>query len=312
MGMILRGFGWIVAVLCILIGASGLHTCLRSPVTDRISVILALCILGIGLALARWLLRLKRNKSRRAAAKLKASRAQILAETLFGQGSAAALEELKSQSGGADLRQATLDAVPDIMRKALEDGVISEDEERRINDFCTLAGLDNKDLPEPWRTRLVAAGLLRDLMSGRVNPSPLDVAVPFNLQKGETLIWFWPTVPAWELKTEHVWEAGTKGANIRIVKGVYWRVGATKGRRVPQDVRRSLGSGPLAVTDRHIYYQAGTTSLRLKFDNVVSIMPTEDGILVGRDGTRATPLEFGVADRWLALNIMANAKNWAE
>lgn len=314
MRSIMRAGGWLLAVLCMLTGVSGLYTCFQAPKADGVAIVLALCLLGLGLALARWLRRSghARREDPRSGAGGGPTRGREVAEALFQRGPSAAFEELKAQSGAVDMRKATLAAVPGVMRQALEDGIISEDEERRINEFCALAGLDNGQLPEPWRTRLVASGLLRDLLSGTVNPRLEGVPVPFNLQKKEKLIWIWPTIPAWELKTEQVWEAGMQGANIRVMKGVYWRVGATKARRVPQDVRRSLGSGPLAVTERHIYYQAGTTTLRLKFDNVISMLPTADGVLVGRDGARATPLEFGFSDPWFALNILTNAKNWAE
>lgn len=79
----------------------------------------------------------------------------------------------------------------------LEDNILSEEEERRLTTFAEKFGLSQDHLnADGAYTRAAMAGVLRDVLHGKV-PSRVKVEgeLPFNLQKSESLVWFFNDVP---------------------------------------------------------------------------------------------------------------------
>lgn len=242
--------------------------------------------------------------------------AVLLCAILFEQGPEAAKKALEAfgveKGMDADaLRREAVTAFPFLVEQALEDDTLTEEEEEQLAGFLELMDLHGDELPQDARTYMIKAALIRDLLDGKVQPRAQVPDMPFNLMKKETLVWAYPSITAYEHKTQTEYVAGSRGTSIRIAKGVYWRVGVVKGRRVQREVQERLGSGPLAVTSRHIYYHAGNDSFRIKHDKIVSIIPTSESVIVNRDGARNKPLELMTDDPWFLTNIMSNARNWA-
>ena len=94
------------------------------------------------------------------------------------------------------------------------------------------------------------------------------------------------------------------GVSVRLVKGVYYRVGAFKGRPVVRQERVSLGMGTLYVTTKHIYFSGPQKSLRIPYSKIVSYEQYSDGIGLMRDAATAKPQVFVTNDGWLAFNLI--------
>ncbi|MFC3847721.1 hypothetical protein ACFOPX_04135 [Helicobacter baculiformis] len=195
---------------------------------------------------------------------------------------------------------------------ALEDGLLSVDEEERIKALVAFFQL-SQEILDKWGyyTRLMQAYILRQVMEG-VLPQCLNLMgdpLPFVFQKGEKLIWVEQGVAYYETKTTSRYVGGSQGVSVRIMKGVYYRVGAFKGRRIQEDQLQYVDTGVLAITTKNLYFGGKAKSVRIPFAKLVSISPYEDGISVHKEGANAKPQVFYNGDSWFLYNLIANLNN---
>lgn len=209
------------------------------------------------------------------------------------------------------LRRAVHHAVPALVKKALEDHILTKEEERAIAGLFVQAGLPVTSMDAPARERLLKAAVVRDLLSSDVHPRFSASDIPFNLQKTEIPVWCWSNVHMLRDKTVSEWQGRSSGVSIRIMSGLYWRIGASKGEKVSYKVKESLGYGPLAVTSRHLYFQGTGAAVRIRHDKIISMRPYDDGVTIYPDGIRAKPLTIMTNDAWFLINCLSNAQNWA-
>lgn len=246
----------------------------------------------------------------------KSAEAKILCDTLFSQGPQAALRALhthgEAEKLDADaLKKRVVAALPFAVDAALEDGLLTQEEEDALGEFFTLAGVTGAELGRNHEL-LVKAALTRDLLSGTVKPRAVALdTLPFVLNKNEVLIWAFPRVEAGEYKTKMEYVGGNQGVSVRVAKGVYWRTGAYRGERLERQFLQVLGTGPLVVTSKHVYFKAGTDALRVAHKNVISITPMDSAVMVHRSGERNKPLVFATSDPCFLMNLLTNASNWA-
>ena len=156
----------------------------------------------------------------------------------------------------------------------------------------------NKELPEagqaPWLLEY-RSNLLKILRSGNV-PTGIDFSIngnlPFKFIKSEHLLWVFPSVEYLEQKTRREIVGRSTGTSIRVVQGVYFRVGRSKGRPVEYDEVVSRGLGLLAVTTKHIYFHGDSRSFRISFNKIVSVECLSDGVGITRDRASGHPEFF--------------------
>lgn len=195
------------------------------------------------------------------------------------------------------------------VERALDDGVLSKDEEEMLAEIRSKYGLSQSDLDAHGAyTRLVQGGVLRDLMNGDL-VSRVDVlgGVPFNLQKSEQLIWVFQGTEYFEDRTRTRYVGGSQGMSVRIAKGVYYRTSAFKGERVQSSERVHVDTGILGVTNKHLYFSGPAKSFRIRHDKVVTFEPYSDGIGLHRDAASAKPQAFVTGEGWFTYNLIVNA-----
>ncbi|WP_104749201.1 hypothetical protein [Helicobacter cynogastricus] len=198
------------------------------------------------------------------------------------------------------------------IEKALEDGLLSVDEEERIRVLIAFFQL-SQELLDKWRyyTRLTQAHILRQVMEG-VIPQSLNLTgapLPFVFQKSEKLIWVEQGVAYYETKTTSRYVGGSQGMSVRIMKGVYYRVGAFKGHRIQEDQLQYIDTGILAITTKNLYFGGKAKSVRLPLAKFISIAPYEDGVSVHKEGASAKPQVFYNGDSWFLYNLLTNIHN---
>jgi hypothetical protein len=93
--------------------------------------------------------------------------------------------------------------------------------------------------------------------------------------------------------------------SVRLAKGVYYRIGAFKGYPVERTEQVRQGVGPLAVTNKHLYFTGGPKSFRIRHDKIVALEPYLDGVVVTKDGVRAKPQVFLNGDGWFLANLLS-------
>lgn len=187
----------------------------------------------------------------------------------------------------------------------LRDNIIDEQEENEIKNMMERFGLTSSDFLEskPY-TMLLQSIILRDLQNGidisnRVDPGE----VPVLLGKNEYVVWGYSDINAYEEKTGKRYEGGSQGVSIRICKGVYYRVGASKGYAVDYTYTNPLGRGVLVVTNKNIIF-IGAKALKFAINKIISFKAYKDGIELQKEGVRAKPTTFIGFDPWFISNLL--------
>lgn len=192
--------------------------------------------------------------------------------------------------------------------KSLDDGVVTEGEEQSIKEFINRFQLSVDELSKSEAYSKLAKGLiLREILNG-ILPKRIRVTnqVPFNLQKNETLIWLINGVDYYTDKVRREYVGRTQGVSLRIMKGVYYRLGGFKGHPVDTVEKIYLGKGILGFTNKHLYFFNSNNSLRIRYDKIISVSPSTDGFTILKDGVTAKPQSFIDGDGWFSYNLITN------
>ena len=157
---------------------------------------------------------------------------------------------------------------------------------------------------------MVKGAIIRELLNGTI-PQRLNVHgdLFFKFQKTEKLIWLFPEVKYYEDRKRREYKGGHHGVSIRLAKGLYYRVGTFKRHPVETTETVAVGSGPLAITNRHLYFAGSEKTFRIRHDKIVSVQPYEDGVGVQRDAQTAMPQLFITGDGWFTYNLLMNVSN---
>jgi len=191
---------------------------------------------------------------------------------------------------------------------AFEDGILTEDEEKRLNEMIEVFNFNRDKLnSDSSYQKIVKGAILRDIMDGKL-PDRVKIKgnIPFNLQKNEKIVWLFNDVDYYEKRTRREYVGGYQGFSVRIAKGVYYRVGGFKGRPVTNTETVYIDSGIMAITNKHIYFSGGLKSFRIKYEKIVSFEPYSDGLGVQRDAQTAKPQIFVTGDGWFTFNLVKN------
>jgi hypothetical protein len=156
-------------------------------------------------------------------------------------------------------------------------------------------------------TRIVKAVVIRDVLKGII-PKHFKIrgSIPFNLRKGETIVWAFNNCEYYEDQTRRKYIGRTQGISIRIMKGVYYRTGAFGGSSIARTERTHVDTGLIAITNKHLYFAGELKSFRVPYAKIVSFEPFSDGIGIVRDAVTAKPQIFVTHDGWFTYNLVTN------
>lgn len=191
---------------------------------------------------------------------------------------------------------------------AFDDGVLSEEEERKLTSIKDHFSLTQEELDVDGSfMKTVKGAVLRDVLNGDL-PSRVSFGgdLPFNFQKKEEVVWLFQGVKYYKQKTKAHYVGGSQGVSVRVAKGVYLRTSSFKGRKVETNETTYLDTGLLCITNKHLYFHGYDKSFRIKLDKIVSFQPYGDGIGVQRDTATAKPETFITGDGWFIYNLIIN------
>lgn len=188
---------------------------------------------------------------------------------------------------------------------ALEDGILSADEEQRATDIASAVGIDQANAGPSW-TKLVKAAILRDVTEGRIPERAKIDGITANLLKKERPVWLFNGAQYFEERTSRSFAGVSHGLSIRIAKGVYYRPSMFRGSPIETSKVVHADSGGLLITSHHVYFLGARKSFRIPYRKIVAFAPFKDGIGVQRDAMTAKPQIFKVDDAWFAYNLVSN------
>ncbi len=208
-----------------------------------------------------------------------------------------------------ELEAAVGEGIKSAIDHFLDDNVLSEQEESSIDKYLKVLPISGEALNALGLSqKIVKASIIRSISQNQV-PDPkftIDGNLPFLFQKSEKLIWVFQDVDYLEQRTRMEYQGGSHSVSIRITKGVYYRTGAFKGRRVEVEELKNIGTGFVALTSKHIYFGGSQTSFKVPYSKIVALNTYSDGIQIQKDGVRSKPQIFKGLDGWFASNIITN------
>lgn len=151
------------------------------------------------------------------------------------------------------------------------------------------------------------AMVLRKIKSGIDPKTPFkEVQTSLLLSRGEYIIWQVPGGALLKEKKRISYEGGSSGFSFRIMSGVYYRVGAYKGRRIEKKFIDVDMYGVVIITNRAVYI-ADTTGPTKKFliSKIISVTPYEDGLGFTMGGANPKPYIVQSPDSWFLVNCIS-------
>lgn len=207
-----------------------------------------------------------------------------------------------------ELKDIILTAWDKALDNALLDEVITKDEESRLVDILFKFGFNIEELSsKPSYLKLIKILVLRDILEGKIpNRLKIDGPLPFNLLKDETVIWIFNNVNYYQTRTYRHYVGGSQGASVRVMKGVYYRVGGFRGYPIEETKLTLVDQGILCITNKNIYFGGKIKSFRIPYNKIVSFTPYSDGIGIHRDSVNAKLEAFSTNDGWFTYNLLVN------
>ncbi|HUU87063.1 MAG TPA: hypothetical protein VMX17_04845 [Candidatus Glassbacteria bacterium] len=190
----------------------------------------------------------------------------------------------------------------------LNDGVLDEVEEQRLTAFSEKFQLTQNDLDKDGAyTKIIKAAILRDILKGEI-PERIKIEGNFNInfQKTEKIVWVFRGCKYLEDKTQRTYQRGSRGASLKIMKGVYLHPGACKGQSVTSTIRVHIDTGSMIITNKNIYFEGQKKTFKLPYNKIMSFEPYSDGVGVLKDTATAKMQSFITGDGWFAYNLVAN------
>ncbi len=190
----------------------------------------------------------------------------------------------------------------------LEDGLISDSEQRELDDFVQTLHLSLSNLPQQFQgsniNKVQQAAILRQLQKGQM-PPPLNTSLPILLGAGEYVVWVYPNVTMYQEKIVRQWVGRNSGLSFRLMRGVYYRTGGMKGHPIEHSSMEKQAVGSFVLTNKNFIFYSPTKSAKIPYKKLIGVTPYSDGIELQKDGANAKRLVFQGFDSWFAVNFLS-------
>lgn len=186
----------------------------------------------------------------------------------------------------AELKALNLRAIRSFVEVALADDILSEEEEQSFDQVITTLGVPPTQLAYELRD------VLFRLIIAQANDGRLPVAPRSDilLKKNEVLHF---QIPASLMKQVAVreYQGGYSGFSFRIVKGVRYHVGGTRGRSVVVGHEmKVVGTGILYLTSQRSVFVGAQQTIELPYSKLVTLNVFTDGVQFHQSNRKSAPL----------------------
>ncbi len=210
---------------------------------------------------------------------------------------------------GSQKEVAGLSALDKAAHKYLADGLITESEQARLDSFSNALRLPVNNLPAAFKgsavEKIQQSAILQKMKSGH-KPPQLSCSLPILLASGEYVVWQYPDVTMCQEKITKEWVGRSRGVSVKVFKGVYYRIGGSKGRPVEHSSMEYMGTGTLVLTNKNIIFYASQRSSKVPYKKLIGVTPYSDGIELHKDGANAKRQVFQGFDSWFMMNFLSS------
>ena len=206
------------------------------------------------------------------------------------------------------LKQTQVQAWEQTLHAFLANSLLTKEEETNLMKYASALELSHDDLNKNGALLLATqSAIIRDMTEGKLPARvTIDGAMPFNLQKGETIVWYEKGCRYMEEKTFRSYVGGYQGVSVRLARGLYYRTGGFKGHPIETDKMVQLDAGVLAITDKHLYFAGTRKSFRVPYPKIVSFVPYSDGFGIFKEAANSKQQVFVTGNGWFFINLVEN------
>jgi len=207
--------------------------------------------------------------------------------------------------GADESRQVIQQGMLDLVAIATQNPITDADY-TRVAAIQHAFGLTNNDLGYLWNV-LYGSRILKHLDEGKVDKIQTTFSGPFapRLDADEHGIWAFGGVKYLVMKHQTRYVGGSSGISVRLMKGVYYRVGTFSSTPIQTEFLTVQDTGGLSITNRNVYYIGSNVAEKLPLKKIVSVQLHTDGIEILESGTSKKPIILQFGDPVLAANLLA-------
>lgn len=174
------------------------------------------------------------------------------------------------------VRQVHRELYSQVVTRIFADDIVTEQELEDMLRLTEPLGLDWRDLPPHQLKAIQIAGSVINIKKGRLPVvEPHEAMIRTN--PGE-IVHAEIYVDMLDEKTYRHFVGGSSGVSVRIMKGVSYRTGSTRGRSIPVTEIVVVDSGLLSVTNKRVAFIGNRQNFASDWTKVLSASPTADGI----------------------------------
>ena len=189
----------------------------------------------------------------------------------------------------------------------LKNGMITDDQQQKIDDYVNYLALPVNNLPAQYQnseiSKLGQVSILKSIQRGIVPHT--NMTAPIILGRNESILWTYNGVSLYQEKITKEWVGRTGGFSFRIIKGVYYRTGQMKGHPVEHSSMEFNGTGALYVTNKNLIFYSTSKSVKIPYNKIIGLTPYSDGIEVHKDGTNQKRMTMQGFDPWFIMNLLS-------
>lgn len=229
------------------------------------------------------------------------------------------LKELMVAKTDAKIVEDTINRLPDnrkvpiakaavlaALKAFMADSYIDDDESEQINTYCQAGGFNTDDLIdfEVWQ-QAMRSRVVKKVMDGRIDEVKVEIQgdLPILLKKDETVLWLFNKVQFAELREQTV----HYGNAIHVhEKGSYLGMSSFVSMDQKYKNWENQGKGILVVTDKNLYFVSPSGNKRIPINQLLSVNPFIDGIVLQEDKSTSKPMSFANVDGMFIYNIINN------
>jgi len=203
-----------------------------------------------------------------------------------------------------EFRRLAIQGLVATLDRAFKEHGLDEHDDERIASLCNAFGIAANELG-PSGMRFAKAEILRGLDEKKL-PSKIHVDnMPINLEHNENVIWLFNNVNYYTERSRTQYVGGSSGMSIRVMKGVYYRIGAFHGHPIKTQFLSDEGRGIFVIASHNVYFWSPRKAVKIPAKKIISVVPYSDGLQIMRDGANAAPHIFMLDDPAFAADVIA-------
>jgi len=206
--------------------------------------------------------------------------------------------------GDEEFRTLAIKGLVAAIDTAFKEHGLTEHDDQRIAGLCNEFGLAANDLGAAG-IRFAKAEILRRLDDGKFPTGTKFTNVPINLEHNESMIWLFNNVTYYMVRNRTRYVGISQGISVRVMKGVYYRVGAFHGEPIKTQYLSDDGRGIFLIASHNVYFWSPRKAVKIPVKKILSVLPYSDGLQIMRDGERTTPQIFKLDDPAFAADAIA-------